>query len=129
MRKFSIVIIIFAICTLLTFSACYYDNKDDLYDVVIIPGEGCEFGEISYGTDLVPVIDLFCNNACHNATDRQGNIILETYNNIIPYLDDGSFIGSIRYESNFAPMPPASKLNACDISKIESWISAGAPNN
>ena len=110
-------------------SSCYFDNRDDLYDVVIIPGEGCEFGEISYAIDLIPTIDLFCNNACHNTTDRQGNVILETYNNIQPYLNDGSFIGSIKYESEFNAMPPGSQLNSCDISKLESWIAAGAPNN
>lgn len=111
-------------------TTCYYDNKDDLYDIIIVPGDGsCEFGEISYTNDLVSIIDLYCNGACHNATDRQGNVVLETYNNVKPYLDDGSFIGSIKYDPSFAAMPPGSKLSQCDIDKIDSWIANGAPNN
>ena len=114
----------------LVIASCYNDNKDDLYDVIIIPGDGsCEFTTVSYSTDLVPVIDLFCNAACHNATDRRGNVILETYNNVQPYLDDGSFVGSIKYDPAFVAMPPGSKLSQCDIDKIDSWIAAGAPNN
>ena len=129
MRKRSIKYIIIVIIGF-GLTACFYDNKDDLYDVIIIPGDGsCEFGEISYQNDLVTIIDLYCNDGCHNAVDRQGNVVLETYNNVQPYLDDGSFIGSIKYESPFAPMPPGSKLSQCDIDKIDSWIANGAPNN
>ena len=119
-------------CLLTLFiGSCYYDNKDDLYDEVIVPGTGaCEFTDVSYSSDLSSIIDLYCNGACHNATDRQGNVILETYNQVKQYVDNGSFLGSIKHESSFVSMPPGSKLNSCDIQKIEDWIiNQGAPNN
>jgi len=112
-------------------ASCYYDNKDDLYDVVIVPGEvgPCDFTTISYSVDLVPIINLQCNDACHNAVDRRGNIVLETHGQVMPYINDGSFLGSIKYEAGFAAMPPGIKMIDCDISKIEFWINNGAPNN
>lgn len=112
------------------FHSCYYDNKDDLYDVIVIPGSGdCNFTDISYDTDLKPILDLYCNGACHNATDRQGNVILETYNQVKQYVDDGSLLGSVKYESGYAAMPPGAKLNSCDIEKLQFWVDQGALNN
>ncbi len=113
-------------------TSCYYDNKDDLYDYVIVPGEAgvaCDSFVVSYAIDLVPILELQCNAACHNPVDRRGNIVLETYNNITPYLADGSFLGSMKYEVGYAAMPPGSKVSACELSLFQSWIDNGAPNN
>lgn len=112
-------------------SSCYYDNKDDLYDVVIVPGEAgaCDFTTVSYATDLMPILELQCNAACHNPTDRRGNIVLTSHSDVIPYVNDGSLLGSIQYASDFVAMPPGLRMPTCDIDKIQSWINNGAPNN
>ncbi|MDA9774013.1 hypothetical protein N9B82_03565 [Saprospiraceae bacterium] len=40
----------------LVIASCYNDNKDDLFDVIIIPGDGsCEFTTVSYSADPVMV--------------------------------------------------------------------------
>jgi len=112
-------------------SACYYDNKEELYDYVLVEGDTtpCEVLSASFTADIFPIVDLQCNAACHNATDRRGNIVLETHGQIMPYINDGSFLGSIKFESPFVPMPPGAKMSTCSINKIEFWINDGAPNN
>lgn len=120
-----------ALSIVLAINACYYDNQEDLYNIVRVEGEvvACDTLVVSYSQHLVDIIDLQCNAACHNAVDRQGNIILETYSQVKPYVDNGKFLSSIKHTGSAKPMPPSSKLPACDISWIESWIAAGAPNN
>lgn len=113
-------------------SSCYYDNKDDLFDVVIVEGEfvPCEFTEVSYAIDVVPILELQCNGACHNSVDRRGNIVLDTHSDILPYLNDGSFIGSIIHTAGFEVMPPGGqKIPDCEIQKLQFWVDNGAPNN
>ena len=79
---------------------------------------------------VLPILDIQCNGACHNATDREGNVILETYNNITPYVNDGSLMGSIHHTGGFAIMPTSgTKIPSCEIEKLQSWVDAGAPNN
>jgi hypothetical protein len=117
---------------LFTCASCYYDNKDDLYDYKVVEGIGvpCEFTTISFAADVLPILDIQCNGACHNATDREGNVILETYNNITPYVNDGSLMGSIHHTGGFAIMPTSgTKIPSCEIEKLQSWVDAGAPNN
>lgn len=116
----------------LGFSSCFYDNKEDYYDYQVVAGSEapCDFTSVSFASDILPVVAIQCNGACHNANDRLGNVVLETHNNITPYINDGSFIGSINHTGSFAVMPPGGqKIPACNIQKIEAWIQAGAPNN
>lgn len=113
-------------------SSCYYDNKDDLYEYKIVDGIGvpCEFTTVSYANDVAPILEVQCNGACHNSVDRQGNIVLDTYNKVIPYVNDGSLMGSINHTGGFAPMPPSSqKIPSCEIEKLQAWVNDGAPNN
>ena len=115
----------------LSFSSCYYDNKQDLYDYVVIPGDStnCVVDNQSYLNDIVPILDLNCNLACHNATDKQGNIVLVTYAQVNSYVNKGSLLGSIKRQAPYAPMPPSAVVSACNVDKVASWIAAGAPNN
>ncbi len=108
---------------------CYYDNEEDLYS-----GNGnldsCNVnGSISYFDVLVPLLEQNCNIACHNATDRVGNVVLDDYDNLLFYVNDNNrFIKSIRHEGIY-PMPPGSKLSTCDIERFEKWIEEGALDN
>ncbi len=128
--KYWLLGIILGLTTLV--SSCYYDNKEDLYDYIIVEGEGhpCDFTDVSYTTDIATILNLQCNGACHNASDRQGNVILDTYNRVMPYVNNGSLIGSINHSGGYAIMPPGGqKISSCDIEKIQFWIDNGAPNN
>jgi hypothetical protein len=104
---------------------CYYDNEVALY-----PELQCDANTVgTFATDVLPLLNSRCNN-CHGGSFPSGNIDLTTYNKVMPYVTDGSLLGSVKHASGFVAMPKNSgKLSACDIQKIETWIDAGAANN
>ncbi len=119
------------LCFSLLFTACYYDNKEDLYDYIEVEGgeNECEFSDVSYSMDLKAIFDLNCNNACHNSANQFGGVILESHGAVTSFLADGTLMGVIKHEDGFSPMPPSGKLTDCEIDKIQFWINDGAPNN
>lgn len=105
-------------------SSCYVGNEEDLFI-----NFNCKTDEISYDREIKPILANNCL-VCHSAAANLGNITLQTHADIIPYVQDGSLLGSIRHDAGYVPMPEnTSRINACSISQIESWIQAGAPNN
>ncbi len=122
----------FWICLISIFcGGCYYDNKEDLYEYVEVEVEGslCEFTDVSYSMELQELFNLNCNNACHNAVDQFGGVVLDSHASLLNYVTNGSLISVINHESGFSPMPPGAKLEDCDIEKIQFWVDNGAPNN
>jgi hypothetical protein len=110
--------------SLVTLSACYYDVEEVLY-----PPSDCVTENMSFLTDIVPVIQSNCY-VCHSAAANTANITLEGHASISIYVQDGRLLGAIKHQSGFSAMPQnAPPLRACDIAKIESWIESGAPNN
>jgi len=104
-------------------SGCYYDNVTDLYP------NGCNTIDVSYSRNLVPILDANCIS-CHNELSQQGGVVLEGYDNVIPYVETGKLMGSIRHEEGYEPMPlTGGKLSNCQINKFQSWIDAGALDN
>lgn len=110
---------------LIFMNGCYYDNEEELY-----PSAGpCVTDNLSFKTDIFPIINNNCVG-CHNAAALQGGITMQTYEQIIPYVENGSLLGSIKHESGFSPMPKnVAKMSSCQISKIQQWITDGAPDN
>lgn len=105
---------------------CYYDQEGILYP----DSYNCTpSANPSYATDVTTILSTRCNS-CHSGSFPSGNIKLDTYNEVMKYVTDGSLIGSIRHTAGFSPMPKnSSKLSLCDIQKIADWIAAGSPNN
>ena len=105
---------------------CYYDNEDTLY-----PGSAnCDATAVAtFSADVLPLLNGRCNG-CHAGTSPSGGITLNTYTEVMKYVNDGSLMGSIEHASGFSPMPKnGSKMSACPIQEIQSWIDAGALNN
>lgn len=114
----------FMLGTMIFLGACYYDNEEELY-----PPTDCRTENMSYQSDVVPIISNNCY-VCHSAIANNGDVTLEGYDEIKKYVDSGQLMGAINREPGFSPMPQdGPKLNDCSISKIESWIADGAPNN
>ena len=104
-------------------SACYYDNVEDLYP------NGCNTTDVTYSEDVVSILQSNCLS-CHNDLSEQGGVNLDGYDNLIPYVEDGSFMGSIRHEEGWEPMPlTGGMISSCSIDKLQAWIDAGALNN
>jgi uncharacterized membrane protein len=115
------------ILTLIT-SSCYYDNKEDLY-----PGQAtCDTVNVSFAKDIKPLIDAQCVG-CHNTQSPTAGISLSTHAEIQVYANSGQLFGVLSWTPPYTgtkQMPPSGpKWNNCNLSKLNSWIKKGAPNN
>ncbi len=105
-------------------AGCDYDTEEDLF-----PDRKCETENISYLSDVLPILELNCI-VCHSQLVAEAGIILEGYDNLKFWVDNGRVQGSIKQEVGFVPMPPLGyELSDCEIDKILSWIEQGAPEN
>lgn len=121
-------IILTAIFSLSLVESCYYDKADLLYpDGKTV----CDTSTTAkFSTDVLPVMNTYCNSGCHNTASASGGIILDTYNGVKAQVTNGKLMGSINQGSGYSAMPKGgSKLNTCTIAKLQQWINAGAPNN
>lgn len=121
---------------LLAASSCVYQNEEALYPAPPQveepePVDTCNLPEVvSYKTHVLPLLEKHYCIACHEASDPAGGITLEGYGRLTPYIEDGSLLGSIRYENGFDPMPKGyPRMPACEVEMVAKWITAGYPNN
>ncbi len=117
-------IINFLTLGMVVFSSCYYDVAEILY-----PANACNTANMSYVADINPILQRNCY-VCHSAAANNGNVTLEGYDQLVPYLNSGHLLGAIKHQSGYSAMPQnAPQLGSCDIAKIEQWIIDGAQNN
>jgi hypothetical protein len=122
------VFILFSIITT-TFSACYYDNKEELYPLA---GGTCDTSvAVSYSKDIAPIMNLNCSlSGCHNAATHAAGITTSSYTDLVSAVNGKRFVGAVEWTSGFSPMPKGSvKLSNCNLNKINAWINAKMPNN
>lgn len=113
-----------ACLVLFIWSGCTQENEEDLFSGVI-----CETDNVSYQANIVPIIQNNCL-VCHSTAAGLGNIRLQRYTDLVNYIPGGLLMGSIRHDPGFKPMPQnGSRINDCDIDKLEAWIEAGFPEN
>jgi mono/diheme cytochrome c family protein len=123
-KRYLYIIGVFAILSGL--QGCYYDIEEELYPS---NGGNCDTAAVTYSGTIQTILNESCNS-CHSAASAQGNVVLEGYNLLKVYVDDGSFLGAVSHGSGYSPMPKGgNKLSDCKISQIQTWIAAGAPNN
>lgn len=114
---------------------CVYNNEETLYPVPPPPPEPvdtCGLPEVvSYTSDIVPLLEKHVCLACHENADPAGGIGLEGYDRVIPFVEDGSLLGSIKYDPQFSRMPksPYEKVPDCEVAMIEKWIDQGYIDN
>lgn len=123
MTKIALVLLI-----TLAFSACYFDNKQDLY-----PGQTtCDTVNVGFAKNIKPLIDAQCVG-CHNTGSPTAGISLSTHAEIEKYAKSGQLYGVLAQIAPFTQaqfMPPnGPKWNNCNLAKLKSWIDKGAPNN
>ena len=106
------------------FWGCFYDIGEELRRTGSCPEES-----ISFSQQVLPILESKCNS-CHDAARAFGSVVLDTYDSVQVYVQDGSLLGSIQHEAPYSAMPPdQGKLPSCEISQIANWIQEGAANN
>lgn len=84
---------------------------------------------VSFKNDIIPIIDNYCYG-CHNTADPQGGYSYSTHAETLKSVNDGTLLGSIRFESGYVAMPENSnKMPSCNIDLIRVWIEEGALDN
>ncbi|NCA30910.1 MAG: hypothetical protein EBS93_09390 [Chitinophagia bacterium] len=125
-KYFKIALILIAISS---FTACYYDKKDQVYPQVVVAA--CDTTNVSYSVTVTNILNANCNN-CHgtSANSLGAGIVLNTYASVKPYITNGRLVNSIIQNGNASPMPKnMAKMDACSINKIIVWANRGAINN
>jgi len=107
-------------------SGCYYDRFNELH-----PLDGyvntCDPKLENTYTATANVIIRYNCISCHNSSQAQGGLVFESLSQVKKAVNDGSFMGAVRHESDYKSMPPNTKLRDCDIEKLQLWIDAGMP--
>jgi hypothetical protein len=115
------------ITLILLLAGCFYDKEELLY-----PEPPCDPTGSTYSGTVSPIISRHCIT-CHGSavsTVNGGGNVLDNYNSLKPYVDNGKLLGAINHASGFLPMPKNSaKLTNCDIAKITDWVNNGAKDN
>lgn len=125
-KYFKIALILIAISS---FTACYYDKKDQVYPQVVVAA--CDTTNVSYSVTVTNILNANCNN-CHGASANSlgAGIVLNTYASVKPYITNGRLVNSILQNGNASPMPKnMAKMDVCSINKIIVWSNKGAINN
>ena len=115
-----------ALGMLLWITGCYWDNVATL----IPEGQSCDTLDVSFASDVIPILSNNCYG-CHsnaNAPDFGNGLSLEDYADVTTM--SARIIGAINHDNGFVPMPQGSqKLDSCKIGKIEAWVNQGSLNN
>jgi hypothetical protein len=82
---------------------------------------------IFYSSDVVPILQANCYR-CHSSTTLSSGILLDNYNALKFYAQNGYLYGCIAHLSGYPPMPAdGGKLSDCNIALIKKWIDTGTP--
>lgn len=95
-----------------------------------VPSGPCNIdAPVSFKNDVLPIIDNYCYG-CHSTVDPQGGYSYSTYNETLKSVNDGTLLGSIRFENGYVAMPENSKkMPSCNIDLIRIWIEEGVVDN
>jgi uncharacterized membrane protein len=86
----------------------------------------CGNAETSYAKDVKPILDANCASSCHSAKKKSDGIDLSSYETVKDIAGRKSFLGAIRHESGYTPMPKnRGKLDEASIQKISCWVENG----
>ncbi len=114
---------------IIALAGCYYDNEEDLFVPVAVGGNTCDSVAVTYTTSIAPIMTNYCTR-CHRTGRTDGGVNIAGYAQLSVYVNSGQLLGAIRHDRGFSPMPSSgTRIPACDLQKITTWIAAGAPNN
>ncbi|GAA4828520.1 c-type cytochrome domain-containing protein [Algivirga pacifica] len=112
--------------SILFLSACQSNNQEELFD-------RCNTENLVFDGDIRPILSSCVS--CHNQSNPQGGIVLDSEEAVAAVALDFSkentsrLLGAIQGLPGFSKMPPDdnSMLSECDIEKISTWVSTLEP--
>lgn len=118
--------------SVVTMVSCYNDNLSEMTPSSGVSGGSCDTtGVMTYTNHVVPVLKANCglNSGCHSSRNTSG-YDLSNYNGVKAVVASGKLMSSITWTGSATRMPEnGSKMNDCNILKIQKWVNDGAPNN
>lgn len=127
MKKVIIAILI-PIATLFVLNSCYYDVESQLYPV---GSTSCDTTTVTYSITIRNILQTNSCLGCHSGSAASGgNIILDNYNSVKIYAQNGKLYGSISHASGYIAMPQGgNKLSSCTLLQVKKWVDLGMLNN
>jgi hypothetical protein len=114
------------LCATIIVTASCGDKEEEPEDPSV-----CNTDNLTYDNWAQDFINGNCaTSGCHDANANMNAVpySMHTYETAKNAVDDGRIIGAINRDPGFNPMPKGeAMLSDCDISKMEAWISDGAP--
>jgi len=103
-------------------AGCAYVKKDVVVIPCIVPDN------VSYANDIAPILETNCYD-CHSASSNSAGILLDNYDALVFYAQNGYLYGTITHAPGYNPMPDGGgKLSDCTIATIKKWIDTGTPH-
>jgi hypothetical protein len=127
--------IIFLSLCIISLYACEYSKYDDIKPKTTAVTLPCDSANaiISYSKHIAPLMEYECGskNSCHSNAGAGGGISLEDYSGVSYAAATGKLVSCIVWDgsTHFMPQNTSTKIDACYISEIQSWVNAGFPNN
>ena len=89
----------------------------------------CDTTQYTYSGTISAILTTNCVG-CHNSTVANGGVDLSTYQGTESAALNGTLVGTVTHAAGYPPMPlNGPMLSDCNITQIEEWVAAGAPNN
>lgn len=92
-------------------------------------GIPCDSNNFTYNAAIKPMMDTYCKG-CHSGASASKGVVLDTYDGVKNATLNGKLLQAIRQEAGVSAMPSGgAKLSTCQITQVQKWATAGAPNN
>lgn len=88
--------------------------------------DGCDTTGVTFTGQIWPMMESYCTG-CHSAAAPGGGIVIADYTDVVSLAENGSLMGSIRWETGYANMPPNQQLSDCGINLLQNWIDKDFP--
>jgi len=88
--------------------------------------DGCDTGSVTFADQIWPMMESYCTG-CHSASAPGGGIVIAGYDDMKALAENGSLMGSVRWETGYARMPTNQQLSDCNINLLQKWIDDGFP--
>lgn len=88
--------------------------------------EGCDLSNVTFTSVVWPMMQNNCIG-CHSGSNPGGGVPITNYNDVLAMANNGTLMGSVRYETGYSPMPINNQLSDCKIDQLQIWIDNGFP--